>query len=203
MPYVRARSPYSAPRLQGGARRRLPRGLGQASLTPTQQQIVSAANNAGVDPALALAVAQQESGFNPNAISSAGATGLFQLMPATAASLGVNPSDPTQNIQGGISYLAQLLEQYGGDVSNALWAYNAGPGNQAAGVLPAQTAAYIPSVLSLQDNWAQLLGTSTASSSSTSTAGDSSSSDESGDDDTLLYVGLGLAASALALFALA
>lgn len=172
------------------------RGMGVA-LTPTQQQIVTAAQNAGIDPALALAVAQQESGFNPSAVSSAGATGLFQLMPATAASVGVtNSNDPTQNIQGGLTYLSQLLQKYGGDVSSALWAYNAGPGNEAAGVLPAETASYIPSVEALQSTWAAQLGlpSGTASSSVPSSADDSS--DDSG-DNTLLYVGVGLGAAAL------
>ena len=188
MPYVRRNSGYRR------------RGMGQtSSLTSTQQQIVTAANNAGVDPALALAVAQQESGFNPNAVSPAGAIGLFQLMPSTAAGLGVNPSNPSQNIQGGINYLSQLMSQYGGDVTSTLWAYNAGPGNEAAGVLPAQTAAYIPAVQNLQSNWASVLGTG---SSDVAVAGDSSPSSDSG-DSTLLYVGLGLAAGAVALFALA
>jgi soluble lytic murein transglycosylase-like protein len=179
------------------------------ALTTTQQQIVTAAQSAGVDPALALAVAQQESGFNPNAVSSAGAQGLFQLMPATAASLGVSdPSNPAQNIQGGISYLAQLLQQYGGDVTSALWAYNAGPGNEANGVLPAETANYIPSVENIQSQWASQLGTNSPSIAPTSApASDSSStldlgsSDDSG-DSTMLYIGLGLAGLAVALFAL-
>lgn len=185
MPYLRRGAPYR-------------RGMG-STLTPTQQQIVTAAQNAGVDPSLALAVAQQESGFNPNAVSSAGATGLFQLMPSTAASLGVNPSDPTQNIQGGIQYLAQLLQQYGGDISNALWAYNAGPGNQAKGVLPAETASYIPAVESLQSNWQSTLGTPTPLDMA---SGDDSSPASDSDDSTLLYIGLGLAAGAVALIAL-
>jgi len=88
------------------------KGMGQAStaLTAVQQQIVTQAQSMGIDPSLALAVAQVESAFNPNAVSPAGATGLFQLMPATAASVGVtNSTDPTQNIQGGLAYLQQLL----------------------------------------------------------------------------------------------
>jgi soluble lytic murein transglycosylase-like protein len=179
------------------------RGMGQA-LTPTQQQIVTAAQNAKIDPALALAVVQQESGFNPSAVSSAGAIGLFQLMPSTAASLGVDPTDPTQNIQGGIQYLAQLLKQYGGDVSSALWAYNAGPGNEAAGILPAQTANYIPSVQSLQSTWASLLGgPSPAPSPSSPSFVTDSSLYSASPDNTMLYVGLGLVAAAIGLYALA
>lgn len=92
--------------------------------------VQAAAVQYGVDPNLALAVAQRESGLNPNATSSAGAQGVMQLMPATAASLGVtNPYDPTQNINAGVRYLASLLSQYGGDTTKALAAYNWGPGN--------------------------------------------------------------------------
>lgn len=92
--------------------------------------VQAAAVQYGVDPGLALAVAQRESGLNPNATSSAGAQGVMQLMPATAASLGVsNPYDPTQNINAGVRYLASLISQYGGDTTKALAAYNWGPGN--------------------------------------------------------------------------
>ena len=107
-----------------------------------------------------------------------------------------NSTDPTQNIQGGLAYLQQLLQQYGGDVSTALWAYNAGPGNVAAGNLPAQTANYIPAVENAQSTWASALGTSVGS-----TASDLSSdvSSESTDDNTVLYLGLALGVGALAL----
>jgi len=97
--------------------------------TTVQALIASTASQYGVDPSLALQVATVESGLNNNAVSSAGAIGIFQLMPATAASLGVNPNDPAQNIAGGVRYLAQMLSRYGGDASKALAAYNWGPGN--------------------------------------------------------------------------
>lgn len=76
------------------------------------------------------ALIAQESGGNPNAISSAGAQGLTQLMPDTAQGLGVtNPMDPQQNVMGGAKFLRQMLDKFGGSMPLALAAYNAGPGN--------------------------------------------------------------------------
>ncbi|GMA60001.1 lytic transglycosylase domain-containing protein [Alicyclobacillus fastidiosus] len=100
---------------------------------------------------LLSAVIQQESGFNPNALSSSGAQGLMQLMPSTAASLGVtNAFDPAQNIDAGAGYLRQLLNQFGGSVPLALAAYNAGPAAVAKyqGVPPYQeTQNYVQNIL--------------------------------------------------------
>ncbi len=80
-----------------------------------------------VDPKLVKSVMLVESGFNPNAVSKKGARGLMQLMPETAAEVGVrNIHDPAQNIAGGVRYLSQLLLNYRGDIAKTLAAYNAG-----------------------------------------------------------------------------
>ena len=92
------------------------------------EAIESASATHGVRPELVRAVIQVESGFNPRARSHVGAMGLMQLMPATAAELGVdNPWDPVQNIHGGVAYLGSLIREFGDEVL-ALAAYNAGPG---------------------------------------------------------------------------
>jgi soluble lytic murein transglycosylase-like protein len=100
----------------------------------------------GVDPALALAVAQQGSGFDQSARGNAGEVGVFQLMPATASDLGVNPYDLSQNVDGGVLYLARQLATFG-DTQTALAAYNAGPGNVSRGTIPERAWDYAVSVL--------------------------------------------------------
>jgi hypothetical protein len=117
-----------------------------------RQMVRQRAQAYGIDPDLAEAIARQESGFAPNAVSSAGAKGVMQLMPETARSLGVrNIWDPQENIDAGLRYLKALLDYYNGDVAKALAAYNAGPEavNRAGGVpqIP-ETQQYVQSILS-------------------------------------------------------
>lgn len=114
-------------------------------------------NRSKVDPALALAVMQVESGFDPNAVSPKGAMGLMQIMPSTGAELGVsNPQDlldPQINARAGLKYLSQMLEKFGGDERLALAAYNAGPGavQRYRGVPPySETNAYVKRVMQLR-----------------------------------------------------
>jgi soluble lytic murein transglycosylase-like protein len=115
--------------------------------TPYGAEITAAATKHGIDPALLAGLVKQESGFDPNAGSPAGAQGLTQLMPATAASLGVtNVHDPVQALEGGAKYLRQQLDCFNGDVARALAAYNAGPGavERFGGVPPyAETQEYV------------------------------------------------------------
>ncbi len=115
-----------------------------------ESHIERAARTHDLDPALIRAVIKTESDFDPGAVSAAGAQGLMQLMPGTAADLGVrNPFDPGENIEAGSRYLKKLLDRYDGDLDRALAAYNWGPGNvdrKGIGRLPQETATYLDRV---------------------------------------------------------
>ena len=117
---------------------------------PYAAEITAAAQRHGIDPALLAGLVRQESNFDPNAGSPAGARGLTQLMPGTAAGLGVTDvTDPQQSLEGGAKYLKQQLDAFGGDVTKALAAYNAGPGavQRFGGVPPyAETQNYVQKV---------------------------------------------------------
>ena len=112
----------------------------------------SAARTHGVDAALVHAVITAESVYNPRAYSKAGATGLMQLMPATAARYGVrNIWDPVENIQGGVRYLKDLISMFNGNLELAVAAYNAGENaviRHGHRIPPyAETVHYVPKVL--------------------------------------------------------
>lgn len=126
---------------------------GKSTATGNFDQIIQQASQKyNVDADLVKAVIQNESNYDPNAVSSAGALGLMQLMPATAANLGVqDPMNPQENIEGGVKLLRELLNQFGGNLTNVVAAYNAGAGavQQYGGVPPYQeTQTYVNRVLS-------------------------------------------------------
>ncbi|MBF0214447.1 MAG: lytic transglycosylase domain-containing protein [Magnetococcales bacterium] len=119
------------------------------------QIIQRASDRYGVDADLIRSVIQVESSFNPKAVSPAGAQGMMQLMPGTAAELGVkNPFNAEENIMGGTLYLSRLLDRYDGNVRSALAAYNWGMGNlerQPASAMPGETRRYVSRIMGMVD----------------------------------------------------
>lgn len=122
-----------------------------------QSLAASYAQQAGIDPTVFVAQIQQESGFNPNAVSSAGAIGIAQFMPATAAGLNLNPHDPVASLKAAALYDARNLKAYNGDYAKMLAAYNAGGGAVNSAVashgsswlafMPTETQNYVKSIL--------------------------------------------------------
>jgi len=119
--------------------------------TDYDEIIKRAADKYDVPEKLISSIIRQESNFNPSATSSAGASGLMQLMPGTAKYLGVtNSLDPEQNIMGGAKYISQMLSKFDGNIETALAAYNAGPGavKKYAGIPPyKETQNYVQKVM--------------------------------------------------------
>jgi len=123
---------------------------------PKSQYVAIAQQDAvavGIPPDYFVRQIEQESGFNPNAVSSAGAVGIAQFLPGTAAGLGINPWDPIQALRGAATLMANYARQYGGDYAKALAAYNGGTGTVQSAVnncganwlncLPGETRHYI------------------------------------------------------------
>ena len=130
-----------------------------SSVNPAEfeQLIKTCSDKYGVNPCLVKAVIHAESGYNPNAVSSKGASGLMQLMPATAKSLKVaDRFNPKDNVEGGVKYLRFLLDTFRGDVSLAVAAYNAGLNKVAkyGGIPPYnETRTYVNRVLSYMKSY--------------------------------------------------
>jgi len=119
------------------------------SKSEIKEKIVKCSIEQGVDPALALSIAQQESKFNKNARSSRGAVGVFQLVPSTAKALKIDPYCLNGNILGGVKYLKMMQNKFG-SMELVIAAYNAGPGavRKHKGVPPySQTRAYVRKIM--------------------------------------------------------
>jgi soluble lytic murein transglycosylase-like protein len=126
------------------------RGVAAKPAGTTRELIDKAARRNGLPEHFVHSVVAAESAYNERAVSPKGAMGLMQLMPGTAKTYGVDPQDPSQNIEGGVAYLRDLLVKYNGDANLALAAYNAGPGavQKYNGVPPyRETQNYVSKVL--------------------------------------------------------
>lgn len=136
-------------------------GTVRLNTTAFHGEIAAAAREFGVEEAVVRAIIHAESAYNPTALSRAGAQGLMQLMPPTAARFGVNDAyDATQNIRGGVQYLAWLLKRFNGDLTLAAAGYNAGEGavDRHGGVPPySETQYYVRRVAQLADRYRSAL----------------------------------------------
>ncbi|MFC0203698.1 lytic transglycosylase domain-containing protein [Novosphingobium soli] len=124
--------------------------LDAAGPTRWRLRVAQLAAKYDISPALLEAVVWQESRWNERAVSPVGARGLAQLMPGTAAQMGVNSGDPMANLEGGARYLRMQLDAFGGDIEKALAAYNAGPARVTkAGGIPniRETKLYVAAIM--------------------------------------------------------
>ena len=123
---------------------------GKTSYVELKDVIDECAEKYNIDSELIRAMIQVESGWTTDAVSNKGAQGLMQLMPRTAAMLGVeDPFDPVQNIEGGVRYISDLTDKYRGDVEKALAAYNAGPSRVDSGNIPEVSRRYVKNIMSI------------------------------------------------------
>jgi peptidoglycan DL-endopeptidase CwlO len=145
-----------APRLPALPRESVSAGARCPIPSKFRTAFVRAARDTGFQLSMLVAVAEEESRFQPDAVSSADARGLLQVMPTTAASLNLSADDPASNVLAGARYLKLLLDRYN-STDLALAAYNAGPTalDRAGGVAPAQTLTYVADV---QARWHALAG---------------------------------------------
>lgn len=123
---------------------------GKTNYDELKDIITECAEKYNVDQELIRAMIQVESGWTTDAVSNKGAQGLMQLMPRTAAMLGVDdPFDPAQNIEGGTRYISDLTDKYRGDIEKALAAYNAGPARVDSGNIPEVSKRYVRNIMSI------------------------------------------------------
>ena len=123
---------------------------GKTSYSELKSFIDECAEKYNIDNELIRAMIQVESGWNTEAVSNKGAQGLMQLMPRTAAMLGVDdPFDAEQNIEGGVRYISDLTDKYRGDIEKALAAYNAGPARVDSGNIPDVSKRYVKNIMAI------------------------------------------------------
>lgn len=198
--------------------RRWSRGTGASNLSQSQIQamIVASAQQYGVDPALALSIAQTESSFNPAAVSKPNSNGtqdygLMQINSSNFASLGLTSAtalDPQSNINAAMSLLSTYTQKYGDNPQLIAWAYNAGPGSVASGSIPASTSNYVSQVVSGLDQFSSYsdggdtlsLSDALGTPDTTDTSGDITVAGLTVSPQTAALVGFGILAGLLVWF---